>query len=190
MSDGPRTSTIPRPRSKPEPVRRIDAARVDERPRRRSRPSVLDDLSRPIPRDRQLVTRRANRTLLALLSVGVVVAFAAALFVLPVKAWFRQGDELRERRHEYGVLTAANDQLTAEVNRLQTPAGIEEAAREEIGYVGKGEARVSVLPAPEAPLTLPTGWPYDAVSQIIAARATIVTAEAAPPVDPAPAPAP
>lgn len=159
MSDGPRTSTIPRPRSKPR---------------------LIDDLSRPIPRDRQLVTRRANRALLALCALGVVVSFAAALFVLPVKAWFRQGDDLAQRRHELSVLTAANDELAAEVNRLQTSAGIEEAARQEIGYVGQGEQRVSVLPAPQAPLTLPTGWPYDTVTQIITARAAAAAATPAP----------
>lgn len=152
-----------------------------------------DERDRPVPPGNRLVTRRVNRGLLALCAVGVVVAFAAALFVLPVKAWSRQGDELAEREHELQVLTEANDALTVEVNRLQTPAGIAEAARAELGYVGEGEQRVSVLPAPQAPLTLPTGWPYDAVTQIIGARATLAqapVAEATPPVDPAPAPAP
>ena len=62
----------------------------------------------------------------------------AALFVLPVKSWFRQRDDLAERRTQLAVLTAANAQLAAEVNYLQTPDGIKEAARAEIGI---GRAR-------------------------------------------------
>jgi cell division protein FtsB len=179
VSDGPRTSTIPRPSAKPVAARRGERLADDLASGERRR-GVLDDLSRPLPRDRQLVTRRANRTLLTLLALGVVVAFAAALFVLPVKAFFHQGDALSKRRHELDVLTTANDELAAEVNRLQTPAGIEEAAREEIGYIARGEQRVSVLPAPQAPVTLPGGWPYDAVSQIVAVRAAPPAAAATP----------
>ena len=52
-----------------------------------------------------------------------------------------------------------------------TPDGIKEAARQEVGYVGIGEQRISVLSTPDAPVTLPTGWPYDAIAQIIAVRA-------------------
>ena len=48
--------------------------------------------------------------------------------------------------------------------------------------VGFGEQRISVLTTPNAPLTLPTGWPYDAISQIVAVRAAIA---ATPAVDPA-----
>ncbi|MEI7547870.1 MAG: hypothetical protein WCK21_07405, partial [Actinomycetota bacterium] len=63
------------------------------------------------------------------------------------------------------------EELADEVAKLQTPAGIEEAAREEIGFVQRGEIRLTVLPAPQAPITMPDGWPYDAVARIIQARA-------------------
>ncbi|MFT3853238.1 MAG: septum formation initiator family protein [Ilumatobacteraceae bacterium] len=112
----------------------------------------------------------------------------AALFVLPVKSWYRQRDDLAERQRELAVLTAANAQLATEVNYLQTPDGIKEAARAEIGYGELGENRVTVMPAPDAPITLPAGWPYDGVTQIVAVRqreAAEAAAAAATTVEPA-----
>jgi len=74
------------------------------------------------------------------------------------------------------VLSNANAQLAADVNRLQTPDGIKEAARQEVGYVGIGEQRISVLGTPDAPVALPAGWPYDAITQIVAVRAGLAAA--------------
>ena len=73
------------------------------------------------------------------------------------------------------MLEAANTQLAAEVNYLQTPDGIREAARAEIGYGNLGERRLTVTPAPDAPITLPAGWPYDGVTQIVAVRTAAAT---------------
>ena len=130
----------------------------------------LSDFTRPIPEDRRLVKRRLNRWLLALAAFGVVGALLAALFVLPVQAWLQQEDTLEVKRSELTVLADANAQLQAEVNRLKTPEGAKEAARDELGLVERGEIRISVLPGGSAPITLPTGWPYDAVTQIVAVR--------------------
>ena len=53
------------------------------------------------------------------------------------------------------------------------PRASKEAAREEIGYVQRGEIRShACCPPPPAPITMPSGWPYDAVAQIIAVRTT------------------
>ena len=56
---------------------------------------------------------------------------------------------------------------------LQTPAGVEQAARQEIGYVKRGEIRLTVLTSPQAPITMPDGWPYDQIAQIVAARSAV-----------------
>ena len=82
-----------------------------------------------------------------------------------------------EKAKELAALDKANAALSDDVGRLQTPEGIEEAAREEIGYVQRGEIRLTMLPAPPAPITMPSGWPYDAIAQIVAVR----TADAATP---------
>jgi cell division protein FtsB len=133
--------------------------------------SRFAEFTRPIAKDKQLVKGRGKRLLFALIALVIAAALAASLFVLPVKSWLQQRTDLTKKQSELAVLSAANAQLAADVNRLQTPDGIKEAARQEVGYVGIGEQRISVLSTPDAPVTLPRGWPYDAIAQIIAVRA-------------------
>ncbi|MGZ4804789.1 MAG: FtsB family cell division protein [Ilumatobacteraceae bacterium] len=144
--------------------------------------SRFGEFTRPIAKEKQLVKGRGKRLLFALIAVVIAAALIASLFVLPVKSWLQQRHDLAKKQNELAVLGDANAKLAADVNRLQTPDGIKEAARQEVGYVGIGERRISVLATPDAPLTLPTGWPYDAIAQIIAVRA-------APPPTVAPLPA-
>ncbi|MFN8022192.1 MAG: septum formation initiator family protein [Acidimicrobiales bacterium] len=142
-----------------------------ERARRASRPGADHTRfgTRVIDEEHQLVSRRPHRWLLAGLGLAVVMALGAALFVLPVQAWMRQRDDLDRKQQELAVLTEANRKLGAEVDHLQTPEGAKEAARDELGVVGPGEERVSMLPA-AGPLPLPTGWPYDTIIQIVGVR--------------------
>ncbi len=173
---GHRTSTIPRPEPAPRAAgsrRRSGGAdsAAPQRPRH--------DLTAPIPRDKQLARARSSKLIVALLGLVVVVALASALFVLPVRDWLRQHDDIAQRQEELSALERANDELRSEVERLQTPEGIEQAAREAIGYIEPGDRRMSVLPLPDAPTSLPSGWPYDHVSQIIAIRTAQAAAAAA-----------
>jgi cell division protein FtsB len=169
VSDGHRTSCIPRPR---------DATRASRSPE--ADVSRFGEFTRPIANDKQLVKGRGKRLFFALVAVVIAAALAASLFVLPVKSWLQQRDDLARKQNQLAVLNSANAQLAADVSRLQTPDGIKEAARQEVGYVGVGEQRISVLSTPNAPLTLPTGWPYDAIAQIIAVRSIPAPAAATP----------
>jgi cell division protein FtsB len=181
MSGSHKTSAIARPHG---------VAAHPSRPTRDRRDrAALDDFTRPIEAEHRLVTSRSNRWVLGLLGVGVVGALLAALFVLPVQAWMRQQDEIAVKQQELSVLTDANDNLTADVQHLQTVEGAREAARDELGVIDRGEERISILPSAAGALPLPAGWPYDAVSQIAAVRlappttaapATIVPATSAP----------
>jgi len=171
VSDGHRTTTINRPRD-------ASRANIDRRDS-----SLFSELTKPIAKDKQLVKGRGKRLIFALVAMVIAAALIASLFVLPVKSWRQQRNDLAKKQNELAVLNNANAQLAADVNRLQTPDGIKEAARQEVGYIGLGEERISVLSTPNAPLTLPTGWPYDAIAQIITVRAA--TAAAAPPAAPA-----
>jgi len=179
VSDGHKTTVIERPRD-------ATASTASTRQRSRDDDSRFAELISPvttaIKRDKRLVKGRVKRLVFALVAVLIAAALIASLFVLPVKSWFQQRDDLARKRNELAVLSNANAQLAADVNRLQTPDGIKEAARQEVGYVGVGEQRISVLATPDAPITLPTGWPYDAITQIIAVRAQ--QAAAAPPATP------
>ncbi len=164
-SGGHKTSAITRPkdasRSRTRPVDRPDDTQNGTR---------FADFTRPIAREKQLVKGRAKRGVIALAATVITAALVAALFVLPVKAWLRQRDDIAVKDKELFALDQANAELNDEVSRLQTPEGIEEAAREEIGYVQRGEIRLTMLPAPPAPITMPSGWPYDVVAQIVAVR--------------------
>jgi cell division protein FtsB len=165
MSGSHKTSAIARPSSA---VARIGRSR---RPRGQRRERIaLDDLTRGVHSEHRLVTSRSNRWVLGLLGVAVVGALLAALFVLPVQAWMRQQDEIELKQQELNVLTEANEDLSAEVQHLETVEGAREAARDELGVIDRGEERISILPSAGGALPLPTGWPYDAVSQIVAVR--------------------
>jgi cell division protein FtsB len=168
VSDGHRTTCIQRPR---------DVARTSLQ--REPDPSRFAEFTRPIAKEKQLVKGRGKRLLFALVAVVIAAALIASLFVLPVKSWFQQRDDLARKQHELAVLSNANAQLAADVNRLQTPEGVKEAARQEVGFVSVGEQRISVLTTPNAPATLPAGWPYDAITQIIAVRASLAAEAAA-----------
>lgn len=159
-STGHKTSSIPRPK---DPTRQAGTARTKDDTR-------FGEFTRPIPREKQLVRGRGKRTVVGLMALVVTAALVAALFVLPVKAWLRQQDDLDRKQQELTALQDANAVLADQVARLQTPAGIAEAAREEIGYVQRGEIRLTVLPAPDAPITMPDGWPYDVVARIVTVR--------------------
>jgi hypothetical protein len=100
----------------------------------------------------------------------VAGAIGAALFGLPVRTWFDQDDQLRRLDHELSELQSVNAELQNEVDRLQTPAGVAEAAREELGLIEAGERRQTVAGWPLLPADLPNGWPYSAAEQIIAIR--------------------
>ncbi len=162
---GHKTSSIPRP---------VDPTR----PRPRVRPGANDDtrfgdFTRPIPRDKQLVKGKGKRGVITIGAGVVTAALIAALFVLPVQAWLRQQDDIDSKQRELAALQLANADLLDEVAMLQTPAGVEQAARQEIGYVKRGEIRLTVLTAPQAPITMPDGWPYDQIAQIVAARSAV-----------------
>jgi cell division protein FtsB len=133
--------------------------------------TLFADFTRPIEAERQLVTSKGPRRLAALLAVVVIAALAASMFVLPVQAWLRQRDTAAAKQAELKVLDDANATLSDEIAHLQTTEGAKEAAREELGVTGEGDQRIGMLAPAMADLQLPSGWPYDAISQIIAVRA-------------------
>ncbi len=132
--------------------------------------TLISDFTTPIERTKQLVPQRRGRLVVALFSVVIAIAIGAALFVLPIKSWMQQRDDLATRTGELSTLDAANDRLQLEVERLQTDVGIKEAAREEIDYVEAGEQRITMLPAASNSAVLPTGWPYDVITAIVSLR--------------------
>lgn len=133
--------------------------------------SRLGDLTRPIAKEQRIARRRRPAILAGLIGLLVVGAIGAALFGLPVRTWFGQDDQLRQLETELDELQSVNTDLQNEVDRLQTPEGITQAARETLGLVAVGEQRQTIVGMPDLPTDLPDGWPYGAVERMIALRA-------------------
>lgn len=107
---------------------------------------------------------------MVVLALGIAGALAAALFLIPIRTLFDQNARIDQRTEQVNELEAVVADLRREVERLNTPDGIKEAAREELGYVQSGEIRETVLEFPDLPLDLPEGWPYQLVSGITEVR--------------------
>lgn len=161
----PRTSSIAR-------ARRDDATAggATTSAARRTSDGSIADLTHAIGRDRLLFRGQAKVLVFRVGTAVVLVAIIGALFVIPVTSYMRQRTAIAEKKAELAALEQVNAELSDEVTRLQTPDGIAEAAREEIGYVREGEIRLTVLPSPAAPLTLPGGWPYGAIAGAVAVQ--------------------
>jgi cell division protein FtsB len=151
-----KTTSIPRPK---EPAKASDDGR-----------SRLGDFTRPIPVEKRIFRRPKLALFSGIFVLLVIGTIAAAVFILPMGTWFEQDDQLAQRQAELDELQRVNGQLAGEVERLDTEAGIREAAREEIGFVEEGDQRSTILPLPPVPSDLPDGWPYNVVTQIFAAR--------------------
>ncbi len=166
MARGNKTSSIPRATKK--------------KSSKRSRLSkAVADRTRPTPRTERLLPKLLGRTLMLVGAVVIVISFGNSFLVLPATSWLGQRQEVDARTEELETIKQATDELQTEVDRLNTPAGVEDAAREELGYVMAGEQRQQIVGDSQAPIELPTGWPYDLVTQIVAVRVNEAAAEAA-----------
>jgi cell division protein FtsL len=137
--------------------------------------SRLGDYTRPIAKEQRITRDRRPALVFVLLALIVAVAIGAALFGLPVRTWFEQNDQISRLDNELDELESVNADLQSEVDRLQTPAGISEAAREELGLIEYGEQRQTVAGLPLLPTDLPDGWPFLATEQILTVRASAPT---------------
>ncbi len=122
-----------------------------------------------------------------LLGFLIVLAVAAALFVLPMRAWLTQRDELAASKAELTQLEAANNRLAEENAQLQTADGISQTARDDLGYQEATESVAAALPPPEIAAVLPPGWPNSLVGQILAVRTVAALTAASAPTTLAPA---
>lgn len=166
MARGNKTSSIPRSSTK--------------KTRKRGRlTKAVADHTRPTPRSERLLPKLVGRTLMFIGAIVIVISFGNSFLVLPATSWLGQREEIGARTEELETIKRATDELQTEVDRLNTPAGIEDAAREELGFVMAGERRQQIVGDARAPIELPAGWPYDLVTQIVTVRVNEAAAEAA-----------
>ena len=133
--------------------------------------SSVRDLTRPVHVDHKLFQRAISRNITLSISIVILAALAVALIGLPLKDLFSQRTSITTRQQEFSALQDANEQLQTQIQRLQTPEGIRETARKELGYLLPGEKRLALIEAPALDTALPTGWPYNVVANILAVRA-------------------
>jgi cell division protein FtsB len=88
------------------------------------------------------------------LIIGVIV-----VAVFPTRSYLSQRAAIASTSKQVDELSATNDTLQAEADRLQTDAEIEAQART-YGYVKPGEESYHILPAPEDAPKVPDVWPF------------------------------
>ncbi len=166
MARGNKTSSIPRASTK--------------KSRRRGRlAKAVADHTRPTPRSERLLPKLVGRGLMFVGAVVIVISFGNSFLVLPATSWLGQREEIGARTEELETIKRATDELQTEVDRLRSPAGIEDAAREELGFVMAGERRQQIVGGYHSPLELPVGWPYDLVTGIVSVRVNEAAAKEA-----------
>ncbi|MEI7506580.1 MAG: septum formation initiator family protein [Actinomycetes bacterium] len=174
MARGNKTSSIPRSPSRVRQAGKKGAAKSA-----RAKLAAVSDLTRPTPRSERIVPKFLGRAALLVGFLVVVFSFGNSFLVLPLTSWFGQRTEIDSRQAELDTIKNATDELQTEVDRLKTPEGVQDAAREELGFVVAGEARQQIVGDSAAPIDLPAGWPYDLVTQIISVKVNEAAAKAA-----------
>jgi cell division protein FtsB len=87
---------------------------------------------------------RGTRARLALGALALVAILF--VFVFPTRSYLAQRRQVSAAQHDVQVLRAQNDKLAAEAAELQTPAAIEQMAREQFHRVFPGEQVYNVVP--------------------------------------------
>lgn len=104
--------------------------------------------------------------------VGLAIVVGLVLFAFPINDYISQRKAISRSEAEFAALEDANEEIQADIQRLETPAGVKEAARRELGYLLPGERRLALLDLPAVTGTLPATWPYNLVGAILAVRAS------------------
>lgn len=95
---------------------------------------------------RKKAGRRARMGAAGMPLLIVVAALAVGAYLLPmVQMEYASQREVERLETELAGLTQRNQELEADVERLRTPAGVEQAAREMLGLVKPGENAYVVM---------------------------------------------
>jgi cell division protein FtsB len=88
--------------------------------------------------------RRSLRKLTVAVCI-VICLFGGAVTLYPaLRDSYLSDREVRQREGELAAVEARNAQIAAQIAALQTPEGIQDRAREQLGMVMNGEAAVNI----------------------------------------------
>jgi len=123
---------------------------------------------------------RSRRLRVATMPIGLVMLFAlvASLFIFPIRTWLNQRELLAERQAEYAAYEDIVENLQDQVTYLQSPQGLRDAIRTQLGFLAPDEKRVPLMEAPELSATFPERWPYTIVSTMMLVRTLQATQDA------------
>jgi cell division protein FtsL len=112
---------------------------------------------------------KPRKTTIALV-LATLLAVGYVMFV-PARNYVSQQAATDDAEQQLDALNVEIDDLEARQGALQDPEQIEQVARERFNLGYPGEEVFAVLPAPPAPLPIPTGWPFDVIRGAAAASA-------------------
>ena len=84
--------------------------------------------------------------------------------------WLTTGPAVDTFEAALAEVQEERQRIARETSRLETPAAIEERAREELGFQRPDEETYNVLPVPSEPLGLPDAWPFTGVERALGSQ--------------------
>jgi len=88
-------------------------------------------------------------------AIIVLLALVTALFVFPIRSFVNQRTQLAQRQAEYAVFEDDIENVQDQVTYLQTEAGLQDAIRNQLGYVRYNERRLPMMDLPALSTELP-----------------------------------
>ncbi len=108
---------------------------------------------------------RGVRRMLWPLAFTAILVGVATLGAYPARTYMEKKQDVAAAEARLAELQDANAKATDHIAALNTDAEIERIAREQYGYVRKGEEAYHVLPAPQDPVQIPDVWPFNRLHQ-------------------------
>ena len=120
-------------------------------------------------RSAQKARARSRRRLAGGLVATILLVGILFVGVFPTRTYLAQRAATHSSEAQLAQVRKDRAAVEAERDKLKSDAELERRAREDFGYVKKGEESYNILPKPTEPLGLPDGWPFTDVERAVAA---------------------
>jgi len=95
------------------------------------------------------------------LMLALVLFAGLVYFIFPTTTWLDQRAEAAEVTETLRQLEVEQTELRESIARMRTDEEVERIARRDFNFVFPGEEAYAVLPAPPAPVAIPSSWPFN-----------------------------
>ena len=100
--------------------------------------------SEPAQRRARSTAKSPHSRLAVSLTVAACLVFSCAFLYPTARQYYQQVRENDRLEAEYEALVERNETIESEIEQLETDSGVEQAAREELGWVMEGETAATV----------------------------------------------